>query len=176
MSKEPNLDLESIENKYKSIKNLKKYLLGNENIKRIAIQYSKSSLSHAPIISSYLNLSERFIFHLGETSYGDCCVDESTASHLRPDIIIRVGESCFIKPKTVKVFFLLESKEVSNSIIDGIILNINQMISENSHVNRFFLMIKQDFREYIETISQGLIVNNEKKAYFPVDVNEELTQ
>ena len=80
------------------INEMVKYLNQNPQFKNIGIQFDKELQNEIQIdffkIIKHL-LKEKIIFIIGDTSYGNCCCDETTALHLDCDIIIRVGNSCF---------------------------------------------------------------------------------
>ena len=40
---------------------------------------------------------------LGDTSYGECCVDEVAAQHLNADAVIHFGHTC-LTPSQVDIF------------------------------------------------------------------------
>lgn len=52
--------------------------------------------------------SRFFLFILGDTSYGNCCVDEVAAEHLQADCIVHYGHACASRPSVLPVFYILD--------------------------------------------------------------------
>jgi diphthamide biosynthesis protein 2 len=72
------------------------------NYERVGFQLPDSLLPDSPRILSAVasglqddnGESANTLFILGDTSYGDCCVDEVTANHLGANAIVHYGPSC----------------------------------------------------------------------------------
>mmetsp|Transcript_41838 Transcript_41838/g.40191 ORF Transcript_41838/g.40191 Transcript_41838/m.40191 type:complete len:149 (+) Transcript_41838:7-453(+) len=67
----------------------------------IALQFPDSLLEQSVEIYWYLqeHLPQRTLFILGDTSYGECCIDEVNASHAATnDLIVHFGNTCFSTP------------------------------------------------------------------------------
>ena len=83
---------------------------------RIALQFPKGEISLAPALAESLSKllpSQTQIFVLGDTSYGDCCVDEVGAEHYCADCIIHYGYSCQNNPLRLPTFCLFPELEIS---------------------------------------------------------------
>jgi diphthamide biosynthesis protein 2 len=46
------------------------------------------------------------VFILGDTSYGECCVDEVAAQHLTADIVVHYGNACLSPTRTLPVLYV----------------------------------------------------------------------
>ena len=57
------------------------------------------------------SLEELFPFVLGDTSYGECCVDEVNAEHLNADLIVHFGQTCASHNSRISTIFVLENDE-----------------------------------------------------------------
>jgi len=44
---------------------------------------------------------------LGDTPYGDCCVDEVNGEHLNADLIVHFGHFCASENKRIKTIFVI---------------------------------------------------------------------
>ena len=68
--------------------------------KRVACQFPDALLAKAPyVLSSLSRIGKRATwFALGDTSYGDCCIDEITAQHYDADFVLSFSEKpCLAK-------------------------------------------------------------------------------
>ena len=62
---------------------------------RVTLQFPDSLLSYAPKVTEELKRTSNTSFAvLGDTSYGECCVDEIAAEHFGSDGVIHYGNSC----------------------------------------------------------------------------------
>ena len=64
---------------------------------------------------------DKIFFILGDTPYGDCCVDEVNGEHLNADLIIHFGHFCASENKRINTIFFLD--EIENFRLDISILN-----------------------------------------------------
>ena len=65
--------------------------------RRVALQFPDAWLGDARLVCSLLR--ERVpprteLIVLGDTSYGECCVDEVAAAHTEADAVVHYGRSC----------------------------------------------------------------------------------
>ena len=87
--------------------------INNEQISIISLQFSPEYQKNFQEdlyekIKSLLPKDKK-IFIIGDTSYSQCCCDESTALHLKSDIIIRIGTSCFTQNKKMPIYYLIDN-------------------------------------------------------------------
>lgn len=103
---------------------------------RVALQFPDELLRHAPLICEALGshtkdvLCQRgedqersfFYFILGDTSYGECCVDEVAAEHLDADLVVHYGHACLSPTRSLPVLYVFpnvrfESPQTTVSVI-----------------------------------------------------------
>lgn len=86
---------------------------------KVALQFPDTLLPHAPFVCAALHLvtsktqeetgdSTAFLyFILGDTSYGECCVDEVAAQHLSADIVVHYGNACLSPTRFLPVLYVI---------------------------------------------------------------------
>ena len=128
------------------INEMVKYLNQNPQFKNIGIQFDKDLQNEIQIdffkIIKHL-LKEKIIFIIGDTSYGNCCCDETTALHLDCDIIIRVGNSCFTNNIKIPIYYLFQNFMFSDNEKNLIKNNLEEIIkteqlNENNKMILFY--------------------------------------
>eukprot|EP00177_Eucheuma_denticulatum_P002627 GFKZ01004712.1.p1 GENE.GFKZ01004712.1~~GFKZ01004712.1.p1 ORF type:complete len:521 (+),score=51.06 GFKZ01004712.1:90-1652(+) len=84
----------------------------------VALQFPDSILHRAPLISeafrffSEIHLERSGLstalsfFILGDTSYGECCVDEVAAAHLNADVVVHYGDACLSPTKSLPCLYV----------------------------------------------------------------------
>jgi diphthamide biosynthesis protein 2 len=63
--------------------------------KALELLAATKSLNEAPLV-----------FILGDTSYGECCVDEVAAQHLMADVVVHYGNACLSPTRTLPVLYV----------------------------------------------------------------------
>ncbi|CAI2363958.1 unnamed protein product [Moneuplotes crassus] len=97
---------------------------------KIALQFPDHLLEDSVEVTIWLNdkfneISEEItpnsavFFVLGDTSYGECCVDEVNSEHYSTDLILHFGRTCFTPPNRVRATFVLEKYPYSPQIYEG---------------------------------------------------------
>lgn len=95
---------------------------------RVALQFPDHLLHHAPLICDGLRLHTQrildnrvpttgpdppanhvFYFILGDTSYGECCVDEVAAEHLAAHLVVHYGPACLSSTRTLPALYVFPS-------------------------------------------------------------------
>lgn len=88
----------------------------------IALQFPDALLSDSFIVCKALeaaleaalendeNGRKAFVFILGDTSYGECCVDEVAAKHLNADMLVHYGNACLSPTKTLPVVYVFPNR------------------------------------------------------------------
>lgn len=192
MEKVDNNDIKNNNIKYNAfdLTNLVLYLKSKTNIKSIAIQANKEDLSYMSGIKSELKekFPEKFFYILGESGYGDCCVDVITAKHLSPELIVRIGDSCLTNPEDISTFYVFKKislrKEFYNKLFSGIALSIakneeNKETKETNVLLLYFPDIEEDLVNYM-TNNKDLIHEIEKKYNInfkiPLETNQDKSQ
>ena len=83
---------------------------------RVTLQFPDSLLLHAPKVVERLQRRSRTTFAvLGDTSYGECCVDEVAAEHFGSDGVIHYGNSCLTPTQRLPVLHIFTSHPVDIS-------------------------------------------------------------
>ena len=79
-------------------------------LRKVTLQFPDSLLSYAPKVVESLQRRLNMSFAvLGDTSYGDCCVDEVAAEHLGSDGLIHYGNSCLTPTQRLPVLHIFTS-------------------------------------------------------------------
>ncbi|KAG5437388.1 hypothetical protein PCANB_000819 [Pneumocystis canis] len=162
-----------------------KQFISDKGFLRVALQFPDSLLKDAFQISARLSENSNVnFFILGDTSYGNCCVDEIAAQHVQAECIIHYGHACLSTTERLPVKYILGKQELdieqcikafetiyqtqnqiiltgdsySNNIIDEI---KNILISRGYHgiiynENKFNLI------QIVETINKHIMENQEK--------------
>lgn len=108
---------------------------GNE-LNNIALQFPDSLLHHAPFITHALTVltkycarnkqenqstsgelsssSPFFLYVLGDTSYGECCVDEVAAQHLETHLIVHYGNACLSPTRQTPVLYVFPTCDIEH--------------------------------------------------------------
>lgn len=88
---------------------------------KVALQFPDELLHHAPLVCEALRVCTEeapnrggnkaeatnfFYFILGDTSYGECCVDEVAAQHLSADLVVHYGGACLSPTRTLPVLYV----------------------------------------------------------------------
>jgi len=77
------------------------------NLKQVGLQFPDYLLKFAPKVAKGLEEKlNREVFILGDTSYGECCVDEVAAEHLNADGIIHFGHTCLTPSQKLPVLYV----------------------------------------------------------------------
>lgn len=88
----------------------------------VALQFPDRSIRFAPFVSEALRIFTEQIcaeqgkdtnvlyFALGDTSYGECCVDEVAAQHLNAHLVVHYGPTCFSPTRTLPVSYIFPNE------------------------------------------------------------------
>lgn len=157
------------------VSELAEYLKSKVDVINIALQFNHSNLCNATAIKEYLTKEVgsdplRFYYFLGESSYGDCCVDEVTAQHLNPNLLIRVGNSCMTNPKSIKVYYLPEIKVLSEKVKEELMTVLSETMKEQKDSQTFAFYNLQYFYE-IDPIIKKYNDSSDSKIYAPIHYN-----
>ncbi len=73
----------------------------------VALQFPDSLMHFSPKVAQLLESSSKTaIFVLGDTSYGECCVDEVAAEHVNAEAVIHFGHSCLTPTQRLPVLYI----------------------------------------------------------------------
>lgn len=92
--------------------------------KNIALQFPDSLLLYAAFICNALTKcviqiscsNDYFVYVLGDTSYGECCVDEVNALHLNTNLIVHYGIACLSPTHSLPVLYVFPRDSVPLSV------------------------------------------------------------
>ena len=112
---------------------------------------------------------DKKIYIIGDTSYSKCCCDEVTAMHLKTDIIIRVGGSCFTQNKAMPIYYLINNLDFNNEIISlfkrelfGIIDN---QLKEDKKTENLIIFYKEHYQKTLISKLKNEILSEIKEKY-----------
>ncbi|CDW79232.1 diphthamide biosynthesis protein 2-like [Stylonychia lemnae] len=112
--------------------------------KNIALQLPDSMLNDS--VDLYMmfreELPERYFYVLGDTSYGECCVDDVNASHLNNnDLIIHFGKCCL---STASKSHIRPDKEIL------------YVLPKQQDLD--FMLVLDDLKEQLQTITTSILI------------------
>eukprot|EP00088_Acartia_fossae_P006701 TRINITY_DN1308_c0_g1_i2.p1 TRINITY_DN1308_c0_g1~~TRINITY_DN1308_c0_g1_i2.p1 ORF type:complete len:496 (+),score=65.14 TRINITY_DN1308_c0_g1_i2:61-1488(+) len=89
-----------------------------KDLQRVALQFPDYLLKNAPAVAKGLGTRlSREVFILGDTSYGECCVDEVAAEHLNADGIIHFGHTCLTPSQRLPVLYVFTIKHIDTAAL-----------------------------------------------------------
>ncbi|EDQ87073.1 uncharacterized protein MONBRDRAFT_33491 [Monosiga brevicollis MX1] len=93
-----------------------------EPFHRVALQFPDHLLSFAGRVYDALReRTEASLFLLGDTSFGECCVDEVAAEHAGADLIIHFGHSCLSRTTKIPALYAFGRCPVNVGVAQQII-------------------------------------------------------
>lgn len=117
----PELQIEQIVDDFQVIATAEKVLKTSSSQScKVALQFPDDLLPYAPVVCAALQLCTAdlirhhsddadqavFYFILGDTSYGECCVDEVAAEHLNADLVVHYGNACLSPTRSLPVLYV----------------------------------------------------------------------
>ena len=151
------------------------FLKENNNIEIISLQFSpeyqKNFQEDFYEKIKELLPKEKKIYIIGDTSYSKCCCDEVTAMHLKSDIIIRVGNTCFTQNKNMPIYYLINNLEFSDEQVtqfqDELYKTIEDYLKTNDKTENFIIFYKENYQKNlinkIKDSVSGIILEKFKK-------------
>ena len=151
------------------------FLKENNNIEIISLQFSpeyqKNFQEDFYEKIKELLPKEKKIYIIGDTSYSKCCCDEVTAMHLKSDIIIRVGNSCFTQNKNMPIYYLINNLEFLDEQVtqfqDELNKTIEDYLKTNDKTENFIIFYKENYQKNlinkIKDSVSGIILEKFKK-------------
>ena len=85
--------------------------------RRVALQFPDYLLAQAGAVTSLLRerLGWVMLFILGDTTYGECCVDEIAAEHVSSEAVIHYGHTCLTPPHRIPTLWVFTRSLCSTS-------------------------------------------------------------
>lgn len=125
-------------------------ILRQRKCERIALQYPDSLLIDSFIVCAALEAAlatddpERvpLIFILGDTSYGECCVDEIAARHLNADMVVHYGNACLSPTRTLPVLYVFPRRERSIAVMQPqtLLSVVNHVFKSSRNAERIVVL------------------------------------
>ena len=87
---------------------------------RVSLQFPDYLLHQAPAVTAVLK--ERLgdtvsLFILGDTTYGECCVDEIAAEHVKSEAVVHYGHSCLTPPNRTPTLWVFTRRHCPVSLL-----------------------------------------------------------
>ena len=150
------------------------FIQDNKDIKIISLQFSPEFQKNFQEdfyekLKSLLSEDIK-IYIIGDTSYSQCCCDETTAMHLNTDIIIRIGNSCFTQNKKMPIYYLIDNIQFKEEQINQFKKEFfekieNKLKSENNLENIIFFYNERFQRNLIFKIKNDELFKEIKEKY-----------
>ena len=85
---------------------------------KVALQFPDYLLSQAPIVCASLRerldrRAEVELYILGDTTYGECCVDEIAAEHMAAEALVHYGHTCLTPPHSLPTLWVFTRRQCS---------------------------------------------------------------
>ena len=124
---------------------------------RVTLQFPDSLLSYAPKVTEELKRTSNTSFAvLGDTSYGECCVDEIAAEHFGSDGVIHYGNSCLAPTQRLPVLHIFTCLPIDVS-------DLLDKLNSIRDTRRIYLFYDVRFRTAIE--AQRHTIDSSQKVY-----------
>jgi len=82
-------------------------------VRRVGLQFPDYLLHAAPLVSRMIkDECGQEVFILGDTSFGECCVDEVAAQHLNADSVIHFGHTCLTPAQSLPVLYIFTQRHI----------------------------------------------------------------
>ncbi|OBA27881.1 diphthamide biosynthesis protein [Hanseniaspora valbyensis NRRL Y-1626] len=142
--------------------------------KRIALQFPDNLVMDSSYVIKYFQENdtsdEREYFILADTSYSFCCVDEVASEHLKGDLVVHFGESCFTQVNKISVVYSLGNPYLD---IENV---VEQIIKEFPDSNEsIVLMAGSAFNKKLIDVNEILKLKGYNKILIS-GINYELTE
>lgn len=134
-----------------------------EEENNVALQFPDHLLSYAPFVTQALDLyigraleakqsaitANYFVYVLGDTSYGECCVDEVAAQHLDTHLIVHYGNACLSPTRSLPVLYVFPRHKLEDAayICDIVRQNVERLVSKQN-VDRLVILYDIELHLY----------------------------
>ena len=89
----------------------------DKQLAKVALQFPDSLLQHSPDVVVLIEEQiGRCVYVLGDTSYGECCVDEVAAEHIGADSIIHFGPACLTPTLRLPTLYIFTVRSLERGI------------------------------------------------------------
>lgn len=130
-----------------------------EDIKIVTLQFPDDLVMDSSYVIKYFqdNDKDRQYFILADTSYSFCCVDEVAAEHVRGDMVIHFGESCFTQINKLPIMYSLGNPYMNMENI------VNKFLNEFEDKDQIYvLMSDSTFNSELMNLNKILV---EREGY-----------
>lgn len=130
-----------------------------EDIKIVTLQFPDDLVMDSSYVIKYFqdNDKDRQYFILADTSYSFCCVDEVAAEHVRGDMVIHFGESCFTQINKLPIMYSLGNPYMNMENI------VNKFLNEFEDKDQLYvLMSDSTFNSELMNLNKTLV---EREGY-----------
>lgn len=105
--------LRSCLDQYYAVDEIVEFLLRNEQLKNITLQFPDALVQDSSIVVQSLQEKlgqasvepKRKIWVLADTAYSACCVDEVASEHVKGDLVIHFGDACLNAVQSLPVLY-----------------------------------------------------------------------
>ena len=149
------------------------FIKDNKEIKTISLQFSpefqKNFQEDFYEKIKLLLPNDKKLYIIGDTSYSQCCCDETTAMHLNTDIIIRIGTGCFTPNKKMPIYYLIDnidfSKEKISQFNSEFFEKIENKLNADKKVENIIFFYNEKFQKNLINIIKKDFSEKIKKKY-----------
>ena len=149
------------------------FIQDNKEIKIISLQFSpeyqKNFQEDFYEKIKLLLPNDKKIYIIGDTSYSQCCCDETTAMHLNSDIIIRIGTGCFTQNKKMPIYYLIDninfSKEQISQFNSEFFEKIENKLNNEKKVENIIFFYNEKFQKNLVNIIKKDFSEKIKEKY-----------
>lgn len=153
---------------------------------KVALQFPDTLLPHAPFVCEALRLvtdetqkgtessTAFFYFILGDTSYGECCVDEVAAQHLSADIVVHYGNTCLSPTSSLPVLYIIPRLRFQQPQMTCTIFkkSVEQVLHQDQ-IERLVLLFDADLGSCFQ--QHFLVVNDMSVAYSSTESQKQVS-
>ena len=155
------------------------FIQNNEEIKTISLQFSiefqKNYQEDFYEKIKVLLPKDKKIYIIGDTSYSQCCCDETTAMHVNTDLIIRIGSSCFTQNKKMPIYYLIDNidfkEEKINQFKSEFFDKIENKLKSEKNLQNIIFFYNEKFQKNLiykikDELTRKIKEEYEKNIYF----------
>ena len=155
------------------------FIQNNEEIKTISLQFSiEFQKNYQEDFYENIKLllpKDKKIYIIGDTSYSQCCCDETTAMHVNTDLIIRIGSSCFTQNKKMPIYYLIDNidfqEEKINQFKSEFFDKIENKLKSEKNLENIIFFYNEKFQKNLiykikDELTRKIKDEYEKNIYF----------
>jgi diphthamide biosynthesis protein 2 len=145
--------------------------------RRIALQFPDSLLPDSFLVCAAVEEGLRLcaaggtarddgaplVFVLGDTSYGECCVDELAAQHLDADVVVHYGNACLSRTRALPVLYVFPQQHKLPALARSMAgararlrAHIAHALEQSPDAQRVVVLFDIELCSYVRDIAVGL--------------------